>query len=62
MMKKSFSVALRETFGRPGETVGNFGIQLKALTPEDKSYYSNIMAQAGIDHEPPTSAVVAAAA
>lgn len=53
-MKKSFSVALRETFGRPGETVGSFGTQLKALTPEDKSYYSHIMTQAGIDHEPPT--------
>lgn len=59
-MKKSFSVALRETFGLPNEKIAAFGAQLKALTADDKAYYSQIMIAAGIEHDPP--AAVAAAA
>lgn len=59
-MKKSFSVALRETFGMAGETIASFGAQLKKLTSEDKTYYSQIMTTAGIEHDAPVAVAAAA--
>lgn len=59
---KSFSAAMRDTFGLPGETLGSFSTQLKALTPDDRNYYSRIMTDAGIQHDLPAAGSAAAAA
>lgn len=57
--EKSFTIAMKEFFGyRPGEGLAQFQAELKALTPEDKTYFYEGLKKAGVDCLPPLAVKV----
>lgn len=60
-MKPSFMQAMRATFGTPNQPPIKFGQEIKELSSDDRKWYSEQMNIAGIEHNPPAEAGVAAA-
>lgn len=59
-MATSFIKAMNDFFGRkPGQTIGDFQAELKALTHEDKLYFVREFKKVGIDVDPPTPVLAA---
>jgi hypothetical protein len=53
MAQKSLLAALREYFGfRPGEGLGDFSKEIKALAPADKAYFEVELGKVGYDIVP----------
>lgn len=50
----SFVAAMNATFRNSGQPLGDFSNELKALSNEDRKWYSDALNEAGIEHEPPT--------
>jgi hypothetical protein len=49
MRTMTFTAAMNETFGRkPGQTLGEFQQELKALGPEDREYFKREFLKVGI--------------
>lgn len=57
MPRPSFMSALRSSTQLPGETLGEFSVQYKALTMQDKADLDRYMTESGIDHDPPKSVI-----
>lgn len=51
-----FIVALSTCFRLPGETTGDWGKQIKALSAKDKTDLHGYMVASGMDVEPPVNA------
>lgn len=51
-----FAVALSNCFRLPGEKLGEWSAQIKALTAKDKADLHAYMTEAGLNVEPPVSA------
>lgn len=50
MAQKSLLAAMREYFGfRPGQGLGDFSNEIKALTPDDRAYFEAEFKKAGYD-------------
>ena len=48
MIVMSLTAALKDYFGyKPGETLGDFMTEIKALTPEDKEYFKREFVKVG---------------
>lgn len=59
--KPSFMAAMRATFGLPNQTALDFGREIKDLSDSDRTYYSKLLNDSGIEHQPPAAGSVAAA-
>jgi hypothetical protein len=48
LKEKSFVAAMMDFFGRkPGQTMGDFSAELRALTPQDREYFTAGLEQNG---------------
>lgn len=59
----AFVVAMKNKFGfKPGQTLKEFGDEMKALTPEDKHEFCLMLRSEGVDVADPAPAVAQAVA
>ena len=50
MQQMTFTKALVEFFGKkPGQTPGEFMLEIKALTPDDRAYFKREFLKVGIE-------------
>lgn len=54
---KSFVSAMKEYFGfLPGQTLKEFGAELKALSDDERDYFYNGLKAVGVECSPPAKA------
>lgn len=58
----SFVVAMKKAFCKPGQTLPEFNAELKALTPEDRTWYATQLGLTGVEIDPSTVLPAAAKA